>query len=684
MVGCVADVDQSDLSQAVTSGPDLVESSVSDPPANVTAGVPFSVTDTVTNNGTDAAGASTTFYYVSLDGVHVAAGTLSLGRRSVGALAASGTDSGSASVTVQGGTPPGTYYVLACADRSNAITETDETNNCTASAATMAVSAPDLTDGSVSVAPSPVDNVNGTLAITDTVTNTSSTDAGSSTTQYFLSTDGTSYIGWIRSCNLGDPLPQRTTGAIAGGASDTGTTNAPVCYHDRTTNQYVPIPPGDYYILACADELHQVAEISETNNCATSNQFTVTQCGNGVLESGEACDDGNLNAGDGCSPTCTIEAAVDLVESALSNPPATSLNGSSFNITDTTTNTGILPATSSSRTRYYLSVDTVKNPADPVLTGSRLVPALAGGASSSGTVSLGVSGVSGGTYYVLACADADGVVAEGNETNNCRASATQVTIGGSDLTETAVSDPPATAVNGGTFSVTDTAKNIGSGPAGASTTWIYLTLDGAHPAPGTVVLAKRSVPLLNVNATSTGTVTATVASGTPQGTYRLLACADRNYVIQESDETNNCRASTGSVTVSAPDLTETGLSLSATSVASGSSVAATETVVNGTMADAGASRTRFYVSIDANRGAGDLLMRDCSTGIDVKRLVGAIPASGSSSGTTNVSLCYRDGTGIHAVATGSYFLLACADDTNAVAETDETNNCTATALTVTP
>jgi cysteine-rich repeat protein len=30
-------------------------------------------------------------------------------------------------------------------------------------------------------------------------------------------------------------------------------------------------------------------------------------CGNGALEEGEACDDGNTHAGDGCSATCTIE-----------------------------------------------------------------------------------------------------------------------------------------------------------------------------------------------------------------------------------------------------------------------------------------------------------------------------------------------------------------------------------------
>jgi cysteine-rich repeat protein len=30
-------------------------------------------------------------------------------------------------------------------------------------------------------------------------------------------------------------------------------------------------------------------------------------CGNGVRQSGEQCDDGNIVAGDGCSPSCQIE-----------------------------------------------------------------------------------------------------------------------------------------------------------------------------------------------------------------------------------------------------------------------------------------------------------------------------------------------------------------------------------------
>lgn len=41
----------------------------------------------------------------------------------------------------------------------------------------------------------------------------------------------------------------------------------------------------------------------------TTFDFTTTYvCGNGTIEGAEACDDGNADAGDGCSDTCTIEA----------------------------------------------------------------------------------------------------------------------------------------------------------------------------------------------------------------------------------------------------------------------------------------------------------------------------------------------------------------------------------------
>ena len=41
---------------------------------------------------------------------------------------------------------------------------------------------------------------------------------------------------------------------------------------------------------------------------ATGKKCTKGSCGDGIVQTGEQCDDGNLGGGDGCSPTCTIEA----------------------------------------------------------------------------------------------------------------------------------------------------------------------------------------------------------------------------------------------------------------------------------------------------------------------------------------------------------------------------------------
>ena len=49
------------------------------------------------------------------------------------------------------------------------------------------------------------------------------------------------------------------------------------CYMDCSTN-------GDGYVN------------NELGGC--------TKCGNGVVDVGEECDDGNNNSGDGCSNTC--------------------------------------------------------------------------------------------------------------------------------------------------------------------------------------------------------------------------------------------------------------------------------------------------------------------------------------------------------------------------------------------
>jgi len=46
--------------------------------------------------------------------------------------------------------------------------------------------------------------------------------------------------------------------------------------------------------------------IDQSNSCSTSVDIG-GMCGNGILEHGEQCDDGNTIAGDGCDRYCMVE-----------------------------------------------------------------------------------------------------------------------------------------------------------------------------------------------------------------------------------------------------------------------------------------------------------------------------------------------------------------------------------------
>ena len=141
----------------------------------------------------------------------------------------------------------------------------------------------------------------------------------------------------------------------------------------------------------------------------------------------------------------TAAASPDLVETAATpNPPAPiRAPGTTFSVADTVQNLGSA-ASGTSTTRYYLSLDGVKNAGDTLLTGSRAVPGLAAAGSHSGTVTVTIPATTPlNTYFLLACADDLNAVAESDESNNCIASRVgTVTVTRPDLVETTVTMTP--------------------------------------------------------------------------------------------------------------------------------------------------------------------------------------------------------------------------------------------------
>jgi subtilisin family serine protease len=108
-------------------GPDLVVSTLVGP-STANAGSFFTVTDTTANQGSAAAPASITRYYLSANTL-LDANDLFVGVREVSALAAGTNEGGSVNVQIPTTTSAGTHYIIAQADGDSRITEASETNN---------------------------------------------------------------------------------------------------------------------------------------------------------------------------------------------------------------------------------------------------------------------------------------------------------------------------------------------------------------------------------------------------------------------------------------------------------------------------------------------------------------------------------------------------------------------------
>jgi hypothetical protein len=115
--------------------PDLVVSSLSNPPNVVLLGNGFPVKDTTRNVGATAAARTVTQYYlVGSDGRRTV-----VGRRTVSRLRAHGSSTHSASAIVAPAMAPGTYSLVACADAKHVVSEAKERNNCRTAATKVVV-----------------------------------------------------------------------------------------------------------------------------------------------------------------------------------------------------------------------------------------------------------------------------------------------------------------------------------------------------------------------------------------------------------------------------------------------------------------------------------------------------------------------------------------------------------------
>jgi hypothetical protein len=239
-----------------TGDPDYVVSALGDPPAAAVSGASFSSGVTVQNLGGAATATSTTRFFLSVDTV-IGGDRALTGTAAVPPLAAGASDVQTVALSVPTGLASGTYFLLACADRGATVPESDDRNNCRASAAAVAVTGPDLIVDAVINPPSAL-VVGQSFSAGDSTLNQGSAGAASSGVAYYLSPVPARGSGARRLSTT------RATGPLAAGAVSNGAVSAKV----------PSIAAGTYYLVACADVSSTVAELDEQNNCAASTGTT--------------------------------------------------------------------------------------------------------------------------------------------------------------------------------------------------------------------------------------------------------------------------------------------------------------------------------------------------------------------------------------------------------------------------
>jgi subtilisin family serine protease len=556
------------------------------------AGQSIVLTETTKNQGAGSADPSLTQFYISANTAYDGTDTL-IGGRSIGTLAAGASSSASTTVTIPEATAGGVWYIIAKADGEAVVAETTEANNTLARSIKIG---PDLVVSPMS-APSTA-GAGQSIAVSDTTKNQGGGASGPCLTQFFLSKDS---VFGAADTSIGG----RSIEALAAGATNTGSST-------------VTIPEGTaggvWYIIAKADGEGIVTEISETNNTYAR----------------------------------SIQIGPDLVVTSIS-APSTAGAGLSIAVTDTTKNQGG-EAAGLSRTRFFLSTDTLLSTSD-TLIGGRSVEALAAGASSTGSSTVMIpEGTVTGKWYVIAKADGEGTVTESLENNNTFARLIQI---GPDLDITTLT-APSTAGAGQSIAVTDTTKNQGGEAAGPTRTQYFLSTNTTLDASD-VLLGGRDVPSLAAGASDPGTSSVMIPQGTAVGNLYIIAKADGEGTVTETSETNNIYAKSIQI---GPDLDITALSAPA-SASAGQSIAITDTTKNQGGEAAGPFRTQFFLSTNTVLDASDILLGS--------RDLPSLAAGASSSGSTSVMI--PQGTAVR-----TWYIIAKADGEGIVTETSEANN----------
>ncbi|MBD2680677.1 MULTISPECIES: CARDB domain-containing protein [Nostoc] len=392
-----------------------------------------------------------------------------------------------------------------------------------------------------------------------------------------------------------------------------------------TINISDSIATGNYYLLYQADGDNDIAESNESNNIVAK--------------------------------AISIKKADLIIQNAI-NPTVGSVGGS-IEVNYQVKNQGAGSA-GYNETKFYLSTNTTLSN-DDIYLGYDFMSPIATGAYDAVTSTINISdSIATGNYYLLYQADGDNDIAESNESNNIVAKA--IAIKKADLIiQNAIN--PSVGTVGENIEVSYQVKNQGAGSAGYNETKFYLSTNTTL-SNDDIYLGYDFFSPIATGAYSAITSTINISDSIAAGNYYLLYQADGNNDIAESNESNNIVAK--AIAIKKADLIIQN-AVNPTTASTGGNIQISYQVKNQGAGNAGYSYTKLYLSKDQILSNEDMLLNSEYTS--------SIASGSYSSETFSIQISKT-------IAGGSYYILYQADGSNNIAESNESNNIVAKAITI--
>ncbi len=440
----------------------------------------------------------------------------------------------------------GTRYTCASTDGC-------EVRNGIATQGTLLSQTPSVSTADFVVEPPTVSQsaptAGATFTLETTVRNQGSDPAGSTTLNYYRSTDST--------ITASDTLVGTSAvAALAGYGS-----------RAESISLTAPLIAGPYYYGAC---LEATADESDTqNNCSSAVTVTVS-----------------------------ATRAPDLIVDTPNVSDSSATGGETLTLWATVRNQGQGSA-DSTLLHHYRSTDAPLAMPETSWRRNNIYVEGLGPSESRGKWLDFVAPLTAGIYYYAVCVDS--VTGESDTTNNC-SDAVTVTVGGPDLVMGAPTVDTEAPAAGAGFTLSAAVRNQGSGRSDSTTVRYFRSPDSTITIADTEV---GSASVSRLDPSQNGDESITLYAPSSAGSYYYGACV--GAVPAESDTTNNCSPAVA-VTVGAtpaPDLVVRQPSLGGSSPIAGQSFLLNVTVDNRGSAPSVSTTLRYYRSSDSTISDSD-------------------------------------------------------------------------------